>query len=94
MTAKADALDTCVPRLPRGCRLQYEAVQDCWVVLYPEGMVKLSGSGAEILKRVDGRRSVADMVSDLQRAFPGADLRADVHDFLREAARRGWLALQ
>ena len=31
-------------------RLQFEPVQDCWVLLYPEGMIKLNASAAEILR--------------------------------------------
>lgn len=82
-----------IVRLARGCRLQYEEVQLCWVVLYPEGMVKLSPSGAEIMQRIDGVRSMDDVVAELERTFPGADLRADVLDFIREGAKRGWITL-
>ena len=48
------------------------------MLLYPEGMVKLSGSAGEIMKRVDGSTSVTQIVEDLETAFPGADLRSDV----------------
>ncbi|MDE2616178.1 MAG: pyrroloquinoline quinone biosynthesis peptide chaperone PqqD, partial [Burkholderiales bacterium] len=36
-------LDSC-PRVAGHCRLQWEEVQKAWVLLYPEGMVKLNGS--------------------------------------------------
>ncbi|HIE5157346.1 TPA: pyrroloquinoline quinone biosynthesis peptide chaperone PqqD, partial [Pseudomonas aeruginosa] len=45
-----------VPMLRRGFRFQFEPAQDCHVLLYPEGMVKLNDSAGEILKLVDGRR--------------------------------------
>ena len=38
-----------VPRLRRGFRLQWEPVQNCHVLLYPEGMMKLNDSAGEIL---------------------------------------------
>jgi pyrroloquinoline quinone biosynthesis protein D len=72
-------------------RMQWEEAQDCFVLLYPEGMVKLSPSAAEILKRLDGQRSVNGVIADLQNAFPGADLEQDVYRFLDTAIENGWI---
>jgi pyrroloquinoline quinone biosynthesis protein D len=77
--------------LLRQYRFQWEPAQNCHVLLYPEGMVKLPGSAGEIMKRVDGTRSVDDIVNDLQSAFPGVDLRADVVEFLEVAHGKGWI---
>ena len=33
-----------VPRFRRGFRFQWEPAQESYVLLYPEGMVKLNGS--------------------------------------------------
>ena len=30
-------------------RFQWEKAQDCYVILFPEGMVKLNGSAGEVL---------------------------------------------
>jgi len=62
--------------------------------LYPEGMVKLSASAAEIVRRVDGRASIADILDSLEQAFPGANLRDDVLEFLNAAYERGWIEAQ
>lgn len=72
-------------------RLQFEPAQDAWVLLYPEGMVKLNTPAAEILRRCDGRRAVDEIVADLERAFDRTGLAADVHAFLAQARERGWL---
>jgi pyrroloquinoline quinone biosynthesis protein D len=72
-------------------RLQFEPAQDAWVLLYPEGMVKLNTPAAEILRRCDGRRSVSDIVDDLEQAFARTGLAADVRSFLEQARTRGWL---
>ena len=40
---------TAQPRVGSGFRLQWEPAQDCHVLLYPEGMVKLNGSAGEIM---------------------------------------------
>lgn len=84
------ALDT-VTELSRLYRLQWEEAQDAYVLLYPEGMVRLSPSAGEILKRVDGRATVADIVSELEAVFPGADLRSDVIEFMEVAHAKGWI---
>ena len=75
-------------------RFQWEPAQDSFVLLYPEGMVKLPGSAGEIMKRVDGNKTVAEIVADLEAAFPGADLRQDVIDFLEAAHAKGWIRQQ
>jgi pyrroloquinoline quinone biosynthesis protein D len=89
MTA-AVSTDT-VPRIGPGFRLQWEAVQNCHVLLYPEGMVKLNQSGGEIIKRCDGQRSVAVITGDLEQAFSATGLGADVLAFVEMAGKQGWL---
>ena len=81
-----------VPTLSGKFRLQYEQAQSAWVLLYPEGMVKLSATAGEIMKRIDGKITVDGLIADLEAAFPGAPLRQDVLDFLQEAHGRGWIA--
>ena len=80
-----------VMELGRQFRLQWEQVQQAYVLLYPEGMVKLSQSAGEILKRIDGKLSVAAVVKNLEQAFPGTDLRQDVVNFIEVAYERGWI---
>ena len=77
--------------LQRQYRFQWEPAQDSFVLLYPEGMVKLPGSAGEIMKRLDGRRSAGEIVAELEAKFPGADLRADVVQFLEVAHGKGWI---
>ena len=80
-----------VPELARLYRFQWEPAQQSHVLLFPEGMIKLSGSAGEILKRVDGKATVGAIIADLEQSFPGADLRADVVQFLKEAHAKGWI---
>ena len=44
-----------VLEISRHFRLQFEPAQSAWVLLYPEGMVKLTGSAGEIMKRMRWR---------------------------------------
>jgi pyrroloquinoline quinone biosynthesis protein D len=82
-----------IPVIPSRFRLQWEPAQNAHVLLYPEGMVKLSESAAHILKRVDGAASISAIIDDLERAFPGADLSPDVLEFLGIAHERGWIVI-
>lgn len=79
------------PKLSRGYRMQYEQVQSAWVLLYPEGMVKLNDSSAEILRRCNGERSIEDMVADLQILFNVKGIAPQVRELLQEGMRRGWI---
>jgi len=73
-------------------RLQWEAAQDSYVILYPEGMVKLNPAAGEILSRCDGERRVAGIIEELERKFPDAEsLRDDVFNFLSTAYEQQWI---
>lgn len=80
------------PGIRAGFRLQWEAVQNAYVLLYPEGMVKLNTSAAEILRRCDGVRSVDEIVADLEAAFQRGGLRDEVERFLDLATQQGWIS--
>jgi pyrroloquinoline quinone biosynthesis protein D len=67
------------------------ASQNAHVLLYPEGMVKLNQSAAEILKRCDGTRDLDILIADLEQAFNTTSLGAEVCLFIAEARTRGWL---
>jgi len=84
-----------VPVLRRGFRFQWEPAQDCHVLLYPEGMVKLNGSAGAILAEVDGVRSVAAIVAGLRERFPEAEgIETDILEFLEVARERFWIELR
>ncbi len=86
-------IDASVPRLGHGFRLQWEEVQGCHVLLYPEGMVKLNQSAGEILLRCDGQRGLADIVAQLETAFGASGLRPEVEKFLEIATHKRWVTL-
>ena len=80
------------PRIGTGFRLQWEPVQNCHVLLYPEGMVKLNGSAGQIMMRCNGVRSVAEIAGELEEAFSASNLQPDVLAFVEMAAKQNWLA--
>ena len=92
MSDAATTIDAATtPRVSRRFRLQWEEAQQAWVLLYPEGMVKLNQSAGEILRRCDGARSVTEVVADLEQAFATTGLEADVLAFLELARKQQWI---
>ena len=81
------------PAVERGFRLQWEAAQNAHVLLYPEGMIKLNTSAGEIMKRCDGATTIADITTDLERAFAVSDLSADVMRFIAMAVEKKWVSI-
>jgi len=83
-----------VPVLNRMFRFQWEKAQDCYVLLYPEGMVKLNGPAGEVLALVDGQCTAADIIQTLQAKFPDAEgIDRDILDFLGDAREQLWISL-
>lgn len=81
--------------LARHYRFQWEEAQQCYVLLFPEGMIKLNGGAGEVIKRVDGNKTVADVVQELKLAFPGVDdLESDVLAMFQLAVDKAWLHRQ
>ncbi|MDX5409559.1 MAG: pyrroloquinoline quinone biosynthesis peptide chaperone PqqD [Thauera sp.] len=91
MTAEEAELLAARPQVARLFRLQWEEAQQAWVLLYPEGMVKLNASAGEIMKRCDGSRSVPVLVTELEEAFGATGLQADVLAFLDMARKQRWI---
>jgi pyrroloquinoline quinone biosynthesis protein D len=79
------------PSLKKMFRLQWEIAQDAYVLLYPEGMVKLNPSAGEILARCDGTRELDDIIGELEDLFSASNLAADIYRFIDHARQRGWL---
>ncbi len=72
-------------------RLQWEPAQNAHVLLYPEGMVRLNQSAGEILRRLDGKQTLAQVTADCESAFDVQGLAQDVLDFIAAAIRQGWV---
>jgi pyrroloquinoline quinone biosynthesis protein D len=79
------------PAISRRFRLQWEEAQQCHVLLYPEGMVKLNGSAGEILLCCDGVASVNQIVQTLEAKFQASGLRPDIEGLLAHAYLQKWI---
>lgn len=83
-----------VPQWRPGYRFQFEPAQQGYVLLYPEGMIKLNDSAAEIGQCIDGKSSVSNIIATLNDKFPGVDeLANDVDEFMQVAHEQHWISL-
>lgn len=85
--------DDACPRLSPHFMFRWEESQDSYILLYPEGLIKLNPSAGEVLKRCDGKSSVDAIVTDLQAAFVDAkdEIATGARAFLDIACDKGWL---
>jgi pyrroloquinoline quinone biosynthesis protein D len=80
------------PSLNPMFRFQWEKAQDCFVLLFPEGMVKLNGGAGEIMQLIDGQKNMLQITQALNDKFPDAgDLSSDVNEFITTAIEKKWL---
>ncbi|MEH6824239.1 MAG: pyrroloquinoline quinone biosynthesis peptide chaperone PqqD [Motiliproteus sp.] len=81
-----------IPAIRRHFRFQWEEAQQGYVLLYPEGMVKLNGGAGEILACCDGQTPVAEIIQRLDAKFADAGgLHNDIQQFLGVAHEQQWL---
>ena len=79
------------PGLAPHVRLQWEEVQQAWVVLYPKGNVSLNESAGDILRLCTGEKTVAEIIAALQGDYAGEDLTEDIQQFLEIACGKKWI---
>lgn len=65
--------DTDRPRLASHVRLTFDASRDRHVLLAPESVSVLNGTGATVLGLCDGARTVAEIVTELHGRYDRVD---------------------
>jgi|SRR4051794_20336953 pyrroloquinoline quinone biosynthesis protein D len=75
------------PRLARHVRLSFDRARERDVLLRPECVVVLNGTGAAILGLCDGDRTVTEIVEELRGRYAGV-AEADVQRFLTGLVQR------
>ncbi|MBZ5547908.1 MAG: pyrroloquinoline quinone biosynthesis peptide chaperone PqqD [Acidobacteriia bacterium] len=77
--------ETSKPALAVGCR--WGGSQEDPMLLFPEGAMKVQGTGLAILELCDGQRTFLDIVEELHRRYFGSDaqrIREDAAKFLEQ----------
>ncbi|MEB6668188.1 pyrroloquinoline quinone biosynthesis peptide chaperone PqqD [Acinetobacter vivianii] len=84
-----------IPTWRQGYRFQFEPAQNAFVILYPEGMIKLNDSAGAIGQHINGQQNVADIVALLKQQFGDiAEIEQDVVDYMRVAQQQYWIDLR
>jgi len=81
--------DKSQPRLAAGCR--WGGSEEDRVILFPEGAIKLQGTGRQVLEQCDGQRTFGAIITELQKQFDTADpakIRSDISGFLEQLQRK------
>ncbi len=80
------------PRPAPHVRLRFDPARDRFVLLGPESVTVLNGTGGAVLQLCDGRRTVPEIVAELRGRYDHvAD--GDVHAFLDRMVDRHCLEL-
>jgi pyrroloquinoline quinone biosynthesis protein D len=85
----APPLDSSQPKLAAGCR--WGGSDADRVILFPEGAIKLQGTGRQVLERCDGQRTFGEIIAELQAQFDKADpakIREDITQFLEQLQKK------
>ena len=73
-------------------RFQWEKAQDCYVILFPEGMVKLNGSAGEVLNLVNGESTVEFITEALSKKFTDVpNIAKDIEGMIELALDKAWI---
>jgi coenzyme PQQ biosynthesis protein PqqD len=90
-----------VPRLAKKARLRHDRHSGGFMIVYPERGLALNESAAEIVKRCDGTRTVAQIALEIVREIDvqgraedrpdPAEVERDVLELVSELARKGLL---
>ncbi len=73
-------------------RFQWEEAQQSYVILFPEGMVKLHGGAGEVIKLIDGKATVGEIVAILKAKFSYApNIEADIIGMFDMAFGKAWI---
>lgn len=77
--------DASIPKLAAGCR--WGGTIEAPVVLFPEGAIKVEGTGRAILELCTGQLSLGEIIQKLEQQFilaPKEKIRSDVLGFLEQ----------
>ncbi|WP_288052050.1 pyrroloquinoline quinone biosynthesis peptide chaperone PqqD [Acidiphilium sp.] len=72
---------------------RWEEPQQAYILLYPEGLVKLNATAGEILAEVANTAEIGAIVDHFATKYQNLDIANDILAFLEEAHERGWIRI-
>ncbi len=93
MKTRAELGPNSVPSLPRHIKLQWNKRRRCWVLQAPERVIFPDEIAADVLQRLDGAVTLAQIVAALADEYqaPPAEIAADVTELLQDLADKGFV---
>ena len=87
--------EAAIPRFGVGMKFRFDQTRAAWVILGPERLFLPDEHAVEVLKLIDGARSVAAIATDLAARFdaPVATITADIWPMLQTLAASGAVRL-
>lgn len=81
--------------LPRHVKLKHDTVRERWILLAPERVLNPDETALEIVRMLDGARTVADIVGTLAEKYnaPREVILTDVVAMLQDLSDKGFLVL-
>lgn len=73
---------------------RWEEQEQAYLMLYPEGIIKLNDSAGNILKLCSGDRTLEEIIAELKQLFGVDDLDNDVYSFMEAALGKGWIRVK
>ena len=74
--------------------LRWEETQNAYVLLYPEGVVKLNGTSGEIMRLVTESATVQDIVDQLTTKYADQSIAPDILEFLEVSHANSWIRVK
>ncbi len=73
---------------------RWEEQEQAYLLLYPEGIIKLNDSAGNVLKLCTGQKTFEEIIVELKDLFGTDDLEDDVYRFMEVALGKGWVRLK
>jgi pyrroloquinoline quinone biosynthesis protein D len=85
--------ETAIPALAAGVKFRFDQRRDAWVLLAPERLFLPDEQAVEILKLIDGARTLGGIIDQLATRFnaPRELIAGDVTTMLRDLSEKGVL---
>jgi coenzyme PQQ biosynthesis protein PqqD len=92
---KGDLSAGSIPHLPRGVRVHHDTIRNTHVLLAPERAFDLDDVALEVLRLVDGQRSIREIANDLAARYDANRdvIEADIIEMLNGLASKRIIGL-
>ena len=73
---------------------RWEEKEQAYLLLYPEGIIKLNDSAGNILKLCTGENTFEEVIVELKAIFGPQASENDIYNFMETAIGKGWVRVK